>query len=43
AAFDAFAAYTLNRHVSLTAAYVRLGQIALRRQDAAYLSLQVGF
>lgn len=43
AAFDAFAAYTLNRHLSITAAYVRLGQIALRRQDAAYLSLQVGF
>jgi hypothetical protein len=42
-AWDVFAAYALNRHVSVTAAYVDLGQIALRTQHAAYLSLQFGF
>lgn len=42
-AWDVFAAYTLNRNVSLTVAYARLGQIALRRQDGAYASLQIGF
>jgi len=42
-AWDIFAAYALNRNVSLTVAYARLGQIALRRQDGAYVSLQIGF
>ena len=42
-AWDVFAAYALNRNVSLTVAYARLGQIALRRQDGAYASIQVGF
>jgi hypothetical protein len=42
-AWDVFAAYALNRNVSLTAAYARLGQIALRRQDGAYASIQIGF
>lgn len=42
-AWDVFAAYALNRNVSLTVAYARLGQIALRRQDGAYVSLQIGF
>ena len=42
-AWDAFAAYALGRNLSVTAAYADLGQIALRRQHAAYLSLQFGF
>lgn len=42
-AWDVFAAYALNRNLSLTVAYARLGQIALRRQDGAYASLQIGF
>ena len=42
-AWDVFAAYALNRNISLTVAYARLGQIALRRQDGAYVSLQIGF
>lgn len=42
-AWDVFAAYALNRNVSLTVAYARLGQIALRRQDGAYASIQIGF
>ena len=41
--WDAFVAFAPSRNVSLTLAYVRLGQIALRRQSGAYLSLQVGF
>lgn len=43
AAFDIFGAYALGRNLSLTAAYVDLGHIALANQHAAYLSLQVGF
>ena len=49
AAWDVFAAWTFNRHVSLVAAYVRLGSILApatgvsRDQDGAYVSLQVGF
>ncbi|MEO7256182.1 MAG: DUF3034 family protein [Casimicrobium sp.] len=48
AAFDVFAAYFPTKNVSLTAAYVDLGEIvgaltANRRQSGAYLSLQVGF
>lgn len=42
-AWDLFAAYAPSRNVSLTVAYARLGQIALRRQNAAYVSLQIGF
>lgn len=42
-AWDLFAAYTPSRNVSLTVAYARLGQIALRRQNAAYVSVQIGY
>jgi Protein of unknown function (DUF3034) len=43
AAFDVFAAYFLNKNLSLTAAYVNLGNIVLHdHQDGAYLSLQAG-
>ena len=48
-AFDAFVAWTPTRHVSLVAAYARLGSILApvtgisRNQDGAYVSLQVGF
>lgn len=41
---DLFVAWFPNKHVALTAAYVRLGNIAIRdNQDAVYLSLQIGF
>ena len=44
AAFDLFAAYALNKHLSLTAAYVDLGDIAtFTDQRGFYLSLQAGF
>lgn len=43
AAYDVFAAYTLGRNLSVTAAYAGLGHIALANQHAAYLSLQAGF
>ena len=48
AAFDVFAAYFPTKNVSITAAYVDLGQLvgaltANKRQSGAYLSLQVGF
>jgi hypothetical protein len=48
AAYDVFVAYFPTKNVSLTAAYVDLGQIvgaltANRRQSGGYLSLQVGF
>lgn len=42
-AWDVFAAYAPTRNLSITVAYARLGQIALRRQNAAYASLQIGF
>jgi len=43
-AFDLYAAYAVNKHVSLTAAYVDLGSIAtFDDQRGFYLSLQVGF
>lgn len=43
-AFDLYAAYAFNKHVSLTAAYVDLGSIAtFEDQRGLYLSLQVGF
>lgn len=43
AAWDAFVAWAPNRHVSLTLAYVDLGNIVVARQRGAYASLQVGF
>ena len=43
-ALDAFAAYFVNKHVSVTLAYVDLGPVANQgRQDGVYLSLQAGF
>jgi hypothetical protein len=42
--FDVYAAYALNRNLSVTAAYVDLGSIAtFSDQRGLYLSLQVGF
>jgi hypothetical protein len=41
---DLYAAYALNKHLSVTAAYVDLGSIAtFEDQRGLYLSLQVGF
>ena len=41
---DLFVAWFPSKHVSVTAAYARLGTVAIRRnQNALYLSLQVGF
>ncbi|MFM0137913.1 DUF3034 family protein [Caballeronia grimmiae] len=43
-AYDAFVAWAPNKHVSLTAAYVSLGDIAtIRNQRGLYVSLQAGF
>jgi hypothetical protein len=42
-AYDVFLAYAPSRNISVTLAYARLGQIALRRQHGAYASLQIGF
>ncbi len=43
-AFDLFAAFAFSKNLSLTAAYVDLGDIAtFRNQRGAYLSLQAGF
>jgi len=42
-AYDLFAAYFLNKHASVTLAYVDLGAIATRRdQDGVFVSLQLG-
>lgn len=42
--WDVFLAWTPNRHVALTVAYVDLGNIVIRdRQRGVYASLQVGF
>jgi hypothetical protein len=42
-AWDIFAAYFINKNVSLTAAYLDLGNIVIKdHQHGAYLSLQVG-
>lgn len=42
--FDVYAAYAVNKHLSITAAYVDLGSIAtFEDQRGLYLSLQVGF
>jgi hypothetical protein len=41
---DLFAAYAVNKHLSVTAAYVDLGDIAtFKNQRGFYLSLQAGF
>src|SRR6185437_6170393 len=43
-AFDLFAAFALSKTLSVTVAYVDLGEIAtFRRQGGAYVSLQAGF
>ncbi len=43
-AVDVFAAYALNKNLSVTAAYVDLGDIAtFKNQRGLYLSLQAGF
>lgn len=43
AAWDAFVAWAPNRHVSLTVAYVDLGNIVIASQRGVYASLQLGF
>jgi hypothetical protein len=43
-AYDAFIAWAPTKHVSLTLAYVSLGDIAtFKNQRGAYASLQAGF
>ncbi len=43
-AYDAFVAWAPTKHVSLTAAYVALGDIAtIKNQRGLYISLQAGF
>lgn len=43
-AFDVFAAYAINKHLSVTAAYVDLGEIVtFKNQRGLYVSLQAGF
>ena len=43
-AYDVFAAYFVNKHASLTLAYVQLGAIATKRdQNGVFASLQLGF
>lgn len=43
-AYDAFAAWQFQRHLTVTAAYADLGDIAtIRRQRGAFLSLQASF
>ncbi len=43
-ALDLFAAYFIDKHVSVTLAYADLGPVARQgRQDGVYLSLQAGF
>ncbi|WP_249138265.1 DUF3034 family protein [Phenylobacterium montanum] len=42
--YDLFAAYAIDKHLSVTLAYADLGDIAtIRRQNGVYLSLQAGF
>jgi hypothetical protein len=42
--WDLFAAYTLNKHLSVTLAYANLGSIAtFKNQDGVFVSLQAGF
>jgi hypothetical protein len=40
--WDLFAAYFLNKHLSVTAAYVDLGNVVVRDQHSFYISLQAG-
>jgi hypothetical protein len=41
--YDVFAAYAINKNLSVTAAYVDLGSIAtFRNQRGVYISLQAG-
>ena len=42
-AWDVFAAWAPNRHVSLTVAYVDLGNVVVADQRGLYASVQVGF
>lgn len=42
-AYDVFVAYAPCKNLSLTLAYVDLGNIVTRKQTGTYLSLQVGF
>jgi hypothetical protein len=43
AAWDVFAAYFFNKHLSLTAAYADMGNIVIKNhQSGAYISLQAG-
>jgi hypothetical protein len=42
-AWDVFAAWAPNRHLSLTVAYVDLGNLVVAGQRGVYASLQVGF
>jgi hypothetical protein len=42
--YDLFAAYAVNKHLSVTLAYAELGDIAtIKNQDGYYISLQAGF
>mgnify|MGYP000844108222 FL=1 len=41
--WDIFLAWAPNRHVSVTLAYVDLGNVVVADQNGAYLSVQVGF
>lgn len=42
--FDVFAAYAINKNLSVTVAYANLGDIAtFKNQDGVYVSLQAGF
>jgi hypothetical protein len=42
--WDLFAAYALNKHLSITLAYTSLGDIAtFKNQNGLYVSLQAGF
>jgi outer membrane receptor protein involved in Fe transport len=42
--WDLFAAYAINKHLSVTAAYTNLGDIAtFRNQNGLFASIQAGF
>jgi hypothetical protein len=42
--YDVFAAYALNKHLSVTLAYASLGEIAtFKNQNGVYVSIQAGF
>ena len=41
--WDIFLAWAPNRHVSVTLAYVDLGNVVVAEQSGTYLSVQVGF